>query len=132
MALGFGATSASVFCRSSASAAAPDLQLLFFPGSFNPAKYRELEREPGLRISVSLAHPASRGRLDALSTDPLTPDRRRPDISTKPPSPPAAPLIALLLSLALGAMADTTAGPSQPDLMAFQAALERELSKLGF
>ncbi len=72
-ALTFGATSASVFCRSSEKLDVPDLQLLFFPGSFDPSKYRELEREPGLRISVSLARPASRGAIMAASPDPFVP-----------------------------------------------------------
>jgi choline dehydrogenase len=75
-ALTFGATSASVFCRSSEAAEAPDLQLLFFPGSFDPAKYRELERQPGLRISVSLAQPVSRGSVMAAYPDASKP----PDI----------------------------------------------------
>jgi choline dehydrogenase len=65
-----------VFCRSCEGVDAPDLQLLFFPGSFDPAHYRELEREPGLRISVSLARPASRGSVTAVSPEPLAP----PDI----------------------------------------------------
>ncbi|MCC6472927.1 MAG: GMC family oxidoreductase N-terminal domain-containing protein [Burkholderiales bacterium] len=72
-ALTFGATSASLFCRSSAEQEAPDLQLLFFPGSFDPSKYRELEREPGLRISVSLARPQSRGSVMAACADPFAP-----------------------------------------------------------
>ena len=76
-ALTFGATSASVFCRSSEKTVSPDLQLLFFPGSFDPAKYRELEREPGLRISVSLARPASRGSVMATSPDPFAPPEIR-------------------------------------------------------
>ncbi len=68
-ALTFGATSASVFCSSSDDLEVPDLQLLFFPGSFDPAQYRALEQEPGLRISVSLARPASRGSIMAASND---------------------------------------------------------------
>lgn len=76
-ALTFGATSASVFCRSGPEVAAPDLQLLFFPGSFDPRQYRALEREPGLRISVSLARPGSRGSIMAVSADPMaSPDIR--------------------------------------------------------
>jgi choline dehydrogenase len=75
-ALTFGATSASLFCRSSDDVDSPDLQLLFFPGSFDPAQYRALEREPGLRISVSLARPGSRGSIMAASRDPVIP----PDI----------------------------------------------------
>ena len=72
-ALTFGATSASVFCRSSEELDAPDLQLLFFPGSFDPTQYRALEREPGLRISVSLARPYSRGSVMATCGDPFVP-----------------------------------------------------------
>jgi choline dehydrogenase len=34
---------------------------------------RELEREPGLRISVSLARPGSRGSIRAASPDPFAP-----------------------------------------------------------
>ncbi len=72
-ALTFGATTASVFCRSSPEIAQPDLQLLFFPGSFEVFDARELEREPGVRISVSLARPASRGSIMAVSRDPHVP-----------------------------------------------------------
>ena len=70
-ALTFGATTASVFCRSDASVANPDLQLLFFPGSFEEFDTRELEREAGLRVTVSLARPSSRGTIMAASADPL-------------------------------------------------------------
>jgi choline dehydrogenase len=72
-ALTFGATTASVFCRSGGGVPQPDLQLLFFPGSFDPSQYRELEREPGVRISVSLARPRSRGSIMAASPDPFVP-----------------------------------------------------------
>ena len=75
-ALTFGATTASVFCRSSRDAAYPDLQLLFFPGSFRPDNIREIEQEPGARISVSLARPRSRGTVLARSIDP----RQAPEI----------------------------------------------------
>ena len=68
-ALTFGATTASVFCRSRAELASPNLQLLFFPGSFDRVDIRELEREPGIRLSVSLARPRSRGSIMARSPD---------------------------------------------------------------
>ncbi len=71
-ALTFGATTASVFCRSRPEIAQPDLQLLFFPGSFDVFDARELEREPGVRISVSLARPSSRGSIMAVSRDART------------------------------------------------------------
>ncbi len=70
-ALTFGATTASVYCRSRPDVASPDLQLLFFPGSFDPANMPELEREPGLRVSATLARPRSRGTVLATSSDPF-------------------------------------------------------------
>ena len=47
-ALTFGATTASVFCRSHANLASPNLQLMFFPGSFDRVDIRALERDPGV------------------------------------------------------------------------------------
>lgn len=70
-ALTFGMTTVSLFCRSRPEVAAPDLQLLFFPGSFDAANMPDLEREPGLRIVVSAARPRSRGSIRAKSCDPL-------------------------------------------------------------
>jgi len=68
-ALTFGVTAASVFCRSRPELAAPDIQMLFFPGSFRPDNIREMEHEPGARLSVSLARPRSRGSIMARSAD---------------------------------------------------------------
>lgn len=68
-ALTFGATSASVFCRSRPQAEHPDLQLMFFPGSFQAANVRAFEDEPGVRVSVSLARPRSRGEVMARSAN---------------------------------------------------------------
>jgi choline dehydrogenase len=76
-ALTFGATTASLFCRSTPDVAYPDLQLLFFPGSFQPDNIREIEREPGARISVSLARPRNRGSILARTNDPA----QAPDIA---------------------------------------------------
>jgi len=78
-ALTFGATTASVFCRSRPDVAAPDLQLLFFPGSFQAVNVREFEREPGVRISASLARPYSRGEIMARSPDPAQPPAIQPN-----------------------------------------------------
>jgi len=77
-ALTFGATSASVFARSRPDLASPDLQLMLFPGSFTPLLIGPpvIERDPGIRVSVSLARPRSRGSIMAVSPDPATP----PDI----------------------------------------------------
>lgn len=78
-ALTFGATTASVFCRSRPDVADPDLQLLFFPGSFQAVNVREFEREPGVRISASLARPYSRGEIMARSPDPTQPPAIQPN-----------------------------------------------------
>lgn len=63
----FGATTATVFSKSRPDVTRPDLQLLFFPGSFDPVRVPELERQPGMRILASLAQPQSRGHLLARS-----------------------------------------------------------------
>jgi choline dehydrogenase len=78
-ALTFGATTASVFCRSRPDVADPDLQLLFFPGSFQAVNVREFEREPGVRISASLARPYSRGEIMARSPNPAQPPAIQPN-----------------------------------------------------
>jgi len=74
-ALTFGATSASVFARSRPDLASPDLQLMLFPGSFTPLLSGPpvLERDPGIRVSVSLARPRSRGSIMATSPNPGVP-----------------------------------------------------------
>jgi choline dehydrogenase len=77
-ALTFGVTTAMVFCRSREGLASPDLQLLFTPGSYDPAGIGRLEREPGMTIAVCLARPDSRGTIMALSADPLARPAIRP------------------------------------------------------
>ena len=82
--LTFGATTASVFCRSRPGLEHPDIQVLFVPGSFHARtggdkrkQLGQLEAQPGVRVSVSCAHPESRGTVMARSADP----RERPAIA---------------------------------------------------
>jgi choline dehydrogenase len=69
-ALTFGVTSASLFCRSREELAAPDLQLLFTPASYDLAVFGTLEKAPGMTVAVCAAQPHSRGRIMAESADP--------------------------------------------------------------
>ena len=68
-ALTFGITTAQVFCRSTPEKASPDLQLLFTPGSYDEAKFLELEREDGMTVAVCPVRPDSRGTIMARSPD---------------------------------------------------------------
>ena len=68
-ALTFGITTAQVFCRSTPEKASPDLQLLFTPGSYDEAKFVELEREDGMTVAVCPVRPDSRGTIMARSAD---------------------------------------------------------------
>jgi choline dehydrogenase len=78
-ALTFGVTSAMVFCKSREGLASPDLQLLFTPGSYDPARIGALEREPGMTIAVCIARPQSRGTIMARSADPRAAPEIRPN-----------------------------------------------------
>jgi len=69
-ALTTGITAAMVFCRSRDGLAAPDLQLLFTPTSFDRERFGRLETEPGASITVSASRPESRGSVLARSPDP--------------------------------------------------------------
>ncbi len=74
--LTFGSTAASVFCRSRAGLEHPDIQLLFMPGSLlartgdKRQQLGKFEAQPGMRVSVSCAHPESRGTVMARTADP--------------------------------------------------------------
>ena len=70
-ALTFGATSASLFCRSSEKLDVPDLQLLFTPASYDPTKFGTLEKEKGMTVAICPVRPDSRGTIMAGSSDPL-------------------------------------------------------------
>ena len=71
-ALTFGVTTAQVFCRSTPEKSSPDLQLLFTPASYDPAKFGALEREDGMTVAVCPVRPDSRGTIMARSADPAT------------------------------------------------------------
>lgn len=61
-----GASTCAAFVRSSAQFTAPDLQLSFAPGSFEPGTYA-LERLGGMTISVYQTSPGSSGSVHARS-----------------------------------------------------------------
>lgn len=61
-----GASTCAAFVKSAAECTAPDLQLSFAPGSFEPGTY-ELERQGGMTISVYQARPGSSGTVHARS-----------------------------------------------------------------
>ncbi len=83
-ALTFGVTTAMVFCRSREGLESPDLQLLFTPGSYDPAAIGRLEREPGMTLVVCIARPDSRGTIIAKSADPLDRPAIRPNYLSDP------------------------------------------------
>ena len=62
-----GASTCAAFVRSSAQCTAPDLQLSFAPGSFEPGTYA-LERLGGMTISVYQTSPGSSGSVHARSS----------------------------------------------------------------
>jgi choline dehydrogenase-like flavoprotein len=76
-ALTFGVTQVSVFARSRAGLASPDLQLLFVPGSFE--RMGVMDREPGMSLTVCPARPDSRGSIMVASPDPFAPPVIRPN-----------------------------------------------------
>ncbi|HXC28132.1 MAG TPA: GMC family oxidoreductase N-terminal domain-containing protein [Stellaceae bacterium] len=83
-ALTFGVTSAMVFCRSREGLAAPDLQLLFTPGSYAQGVFRQLEREPGMTVAVCPVRPDSRGTIMTQSPDPFQYPAIRPNYLSAP------------------------------------------------
>ena len=66
--LTLGASTCAAFAKSNASRTSPDLQLSFAPASFQPGTY-QLERQPGMTISVYHSYPQSAGTVLARSTD---------------------------------------------------------------
>jgi len=83
-ALTFGVTSAMVFCRSREGLAAPDLQLLFTPMSYQYGVFRQLERDPGMTVAVCPVRPESRGTIMAQSPDPTAYPAIRPNYLSAP------------------------------------------------
>ena len=68
-ALTFGVTSAIVFCRSREGLASPDLQLSFTPATPVDMGQGDLEKEPGIQITVIPVRAESRGTVMAKSSD---------------------------------------------------------------
>lgn len=66
--LTLGASTCAAFARSSPEQQAPDLQLSFAPGSFQPGTYA-LEREGGMTMAVWQSYPDSAGTIRARSPD---------------------------------------------------------------
>jgi choline dehydrogenase len=83
-ALTFGVTTAQVFTRSREGLASPDLQLLFTPASYDPAKFGTLENEPGMTVAVCPVRPDSRGTIMAASPDPLAKAVIKPNYLSDP------------------------------------------------
>lgn len=81
-ALTFATTTASLFCHSRDGLLSPDLQLLFFPGTFD--WNNRLQDVSGITVLVSLAMPRSRGTVLAGSSNPLEPPRIRPNYLSDP------------------------------------------------
>ena len=78
-ALTFGVTTAQVFCDSREGLASPDLQLLFTPASYDPARFGKLERAAGMTVAVCPVRPDSRGTIMATSADPFARPRIQPN-----------------------------------------------------
>ncbi|MFV0299095.1 MAG: GMC family oxidoreductase [Hyphomicrobiaceae bacterium] len=83
-ALTFGVSSAQCFTRSRDGLASPDIQLLFSPASYDPAKFGALEKKPGATIAVSIARPESRGTIMARSADPYDRPVIQPNYLSEP------------------------------------------------
>jgi len=61
-------TSGALFCRSRPELANPDVYVAFTPGSY--VQQLQLEKEPGMAISVIQSHPESTGTIRARTADP--------------------------------------------------------------
>ncbi|WP_043342987.1 GMC family oxidoreductase [Belnapia moabensis] len=84
-ALTFGVTTAQVFTRSREGLAAPDLQLLFTPATYELGSViSRLEREPGMTLAICPVRPDSRGSVMAKSADPLIRPVIRPNYLSAP------------------------------------------------
>jgi choline dehydrogenase len=83
-ALTFGVSSAQCYTYSREGLAAPDIQLLFTPASYDQNEFGILEKEPGATIAISIARPSSRGTIMAKSADPFDRPAIRPNFLTDP------------------------------------------------
>jgi len=66
--LALGASTCAVFAKSDPEQPAPDLQLSFAPGSFEPGTYR-LEQQPGMTVALYHSYPESAGSVCARTAD---------------------------------------------------------------
>jgi choline dehydrogenase len=83
-ALTFGVTSAQVFCRSREGLSSPDLQLLYAPASYDPARFGALERGAGMTVAICPVRPDSRGSIMAASPDPAAAPTITPNYLSDP------------------------------------------------
>ena len=81
-ALTYGVTAAPVFARSRPELAAPDVQILFTPASYNRERFGELEKAPGITAVACVVQPKSVGDLTLRSADPSDTPRIRPNYLT--------------------------------------------------
>jgi choline dehydrogenase-like flavoprotein len=58
------------FVRTRSELAAPDVQFQIFPGTYKAVEDRQLDREPGVTIGVTMLRLESRGHVHAKSSDP--------------------------------------------------------------
>jgi choline dehydrogenase len=63
----------SAFIRTRPEVASPDVQLQVFPGTYESIEARQLDREPGVTVGVTLLRPESRGHVHITSPDPAQP-----------------------------------------------------------
>ena len=83
-ALTFGVSSAQCYTYSREGLAAPDIQLLFTPASYDNNVFGVLEKKAGATIAISIARPSSRGEIMAVSSDPFTRPAIRPNFLSDP------------------------------------------------
>ncbi|MGY3473521.1 GMC family oxidoreductase [Bradyrhizobium ottawaense] len=67
------------FVRSQAGLQAPDLQFFMGPGSFDPARFGRVEKQPGMTVTVYRCRPDSRGSIHIESPVPGSEPTIRPN-----------------------------------------------------
>jgi choline dehydrogenase len=71
------------FVRSRPELATPDIQFFFMPVSYSDANKRaEMDKEPGMTLSVYQLRPESKGSIHIRSADPYAPPAIRPNFLT--------------------------------------------------
>ena len=72
---------AHAFVRTRPELATPDVQMFFMPVSYSDANKRaEMDREPGMTVSVYQLRPESTGSIHAASSDPYAPPAIRTEL----------------------------------------------------